>query len=158
MDESYLKNLRARLDPAYHASPSLPLPTNGANPRPSSAHGSQVSLSRKVEQPERSANGQPTRTVEETRAEVVVEGSVPSVTGGEERKKERRRVRRTRKRTESTQQESMPDAVHGAIQGHQSGVASGDDINNQGLTRQLPGEFNLSISYVRKLISTLLVC
>ena len=154
MDESYLRNLRARLDPAYHASPSLPMATNGteSNLFPPSTRGSRASLSQteskslSVEQLERSPDSHLTGKVEETLAEVIVEGSIPSMSGGEERKKERRRVRRTRKRIESVQQESTSGEVKEAIKGHQPSTASGDTLNNHGSTRQLPGELNLSIS------------
>ena len=153
MDESYLRNLRARLDPAYHAPPSLPSVANGPE---SAAHGSRDSLpqteskSLSTGQMESGPGSQQTGKVEEPLVQVTVEGSDPGVTRGEERKKERRRVRRTRKRTESVQQESVPDEVEGAAsQEHQLTVASGDKVDNQDSMRQLPGQFNVSLSYPR---------
>ena len=148
MDESYLRNLRARLDPAYHAPPSPPSVANGPE---SAAHGSRAGLpeteskSLSTGQTESGPGSQQTGKVEEPLVQVTVEGSDSSVTRGEERKKERRRVRRTRKRTESVQQESMPDEVEGAAsQEHPLAVASDNKVNKQDSTRQLPGQFNVS--------------
>ena len=152
MDESYLRNLRARLDPAYHAPPSLPSVANGPE---SSAHGSPPASLRQTEskglsagQLESGPGSQRTGKVDEALVRVTVEGSDPAVTRGEERKKERRRVRRTRKRTESLQQESMPDDVEGAASHeHPLTVARDDKVDNQDSTRQLPGQFSISLSY-----------